>query len=82
MSMGLHQGLNRHTSEKHYFILTGKKIGWWEIVTTPLFYKEMTNVTSNIWRYISDSSEMLKMGCVALKPYTQFWVTRDNWEVW
>lgn len=71
MSMSLHQSLNRHSSEKHYFILTGKKNRWWEIATTPL-YKELTNIISNIWSYISDSSEMLKMGSAALKSYTQF----------
>lgn len=78
MSMSLHQGLNTDSFEKHSFILAGKKkSGWWEIATTPL-YKELTNVISNIWRYISGSSEMLKMGPVVLKPYTQFQVTRGN----
>lgn len=80
MSMSLHQGLNRHSPEKHSFILTRIKTGQWEIATTPL-YKELINVISHIWRHTADSSEMLKRGPVALKPYTQFQVTKGNWEI-
>jgi len=67
MSMGLHRSLNRHSSDKHYLILT-KTLRPRGNGPTPV-YTELTSVISDSWRCISDGLEMLRMGVVALKPY-------------